>query len=198
VVKVRECQSAEEVQAMKIRERLWEVAVDQLGFVTSKDAKRLGIPVIELGKLAYRGQLERHGYGIYRFPQMPVSEFDRYMLATLWADARGVLSHDTALALYGLCDVNPNRIHVTVPKRFYPRAKDEEQYVVHHADLATDDIGWFEHIRAVKPRIAVRQAVEGAVPAYLARQAVETARRRGFITAGEADELQARLGSAAE
>lgn len=178
---------------MKIQDRLREVALDQLGFVTSKDAKNLGIPVVELGKLAHRGQLERIGYGIYRFPHHPATEFDRYMVATLWADGRGVLSHETALALHRLCDVNPNKIHITVPKGFYPRGQGAERYVVHHDQLAPEDIGWIEQIPAVRPRAAVRQGVDGAVPAYLARQAIDNARGRGLITNGEADDFETRL-----
>ncbi len=38
------------------------------------------------------------------------------MEATLWPrGAHGALSHETALDLYGLSDVNPAKIHITVP-----------------------------------------------------------------------------------
>ena len=36
----------------------------------------------------------------------------------MWADRRGVLSHDTALDLYELCDINPARIHITIPTAY--------------------------------------------------------------------------------
>ena len=96
--------------ATSFRSVLWEVALDQQGFVTSQDARRLGIPVIELGKLASRGKLEHVSYGIYRFPELPVTPLSSYMEATLWPGGRGVLSHDTALELYELCDINPTRL----------------------------------------------------------------------------------------
>jgi len=169
-----------------IRERLWDIALDQYGYVTNRDAHDLAINVVELGKLAHRDQLERAGYGIYRFPQFPVSDLDPYMLATLWA-RRGVLSHDTALHLYDLCDVNPSKIHLTVPPAFRPRSPGGELYVVHHADLRPDQIGWHERIPTVTPRTAVEQAGGGAVPTHLARQAVDAARARVLITADEAE-----------
>ncbi|MHB1128684.1 MAG: hypothetical protein ACYC06_01365 [Ilumatobacteraceae bacterium] len=58
-------------------------------------------------KWAARNQIKKVGHGIYRFSQLPANPLDAFMLATLWANGRGVLSHDTALDLHGLCDINP-------------------------------------------------------------------------------------------
>jgi hypothetical protein len=52
--------------------------------VTTDDAHDLGIPVIELGKLAHRGKLEHVSYGLYRFPDIPLSDRAPYMEAVLW------------------------------------------------------------------------------------------------------------------
>jgi predicted transcriptional regulator of viral defense system len=175
------------------RARLWNVAVDQYGYVTTADAHGLGIAVVELGKLHARGKLERPGYGIYRFPEFPVSARDPYMLAVLWAGGRGVLSDGTALEVYELCDVNPDRIHLTVPPGYRPRREGGHLYVVHHRGLSQDERGWWEGIPTITPATAIRQAVEGAVPRHLATQALATGRAQGVITAAEADELGARL-----
>lgn len=175
------------------RTRLWNVAVDQYGYVTTADARVLGIAVVELGKLHARGKLERAAYGIYRFPEFPVSARDPYMLSVLWAGGRGVLSDATALDVYELCDVNPDRIHVTVPPGYRPRREGGHLYVVHHRALKAEERGWWEGIPAVTPAAAVRQAVDGAVPRHLAEQAVAAGRDRGVITASEADYLTARL-----
>lgn len=43
------------------------------------------------------------------------------MLATSWASGRGVLSHDTALDLHELCDINPAKVHLTLPPDYSPR-----------------------------------------------------------------------------
>src|SRR2546430_10207 len=64
--------------AGRIQAKLWEIALDQHGFVTSRDARALGINVVELGKLSHRHQLEHVGYGIYRFPQLPATPLDAY------------------------------------------------------------------------------------------------------------------------
>lgn len=60
-------------------------------------------------KLVQRGTLVREAFGVYRFPKYPVSEADPYMLAVLWTRVpEAALSHETALAVYDLSDVNPN------------------------------------------------------------------------------------------
>lgn len=175
------------------RARLWNVAVDQCGYVTTADAQGLGIAVVELGKLHARGKLERPGYGIYRFPEFPASARDPYMLAVLWTGGRGLLSDATALEVYELCDANPDRIHMTVPPGYRPRRQGGHIYVVHHRDLTEDERGWWEGIPTITPAAAIRQAVEGSVPTHLATQAVATGRARGVITSAEAEDLDAQL-----
>lgn len=171
---------------------LWEVALDHHGFVTAADAAELGIPRAELGKLAHRGRVQRVGHGIYRFPQIPPGELDQYMLATLWPAGRGVLSHETALQLHELCDVNPDRIHITIPPGYYPRRGGEDLYVVHHETL-DDDVTWIEGIRIVTPGRAIRQAIATGVPPHLVQQAIATARRLGRVPAHALDVLGERL-----
>lgn len=181
--------------AGRIQRELWEVAVDQYGYVTSKDARRLGINAVELGKLAARNQLEHVSYGVYRFPQLPVTPLDPYMLATLWANGRGVLSHDTALDLHDLCDINPSKLYLTVPGR-RPERQGGELYVVHSEPLVDDEVTWHEGIPIVTVQKAIGQGIASGVPSYLLTQALRTARDRGAITAAEhrrlTDDLEAR------
>ena len=63
-----------------------------------------------------RGTIERVARGDYRFPLLePNAEVGQLAEATLWANRRGTLSHDTALDLHELCDINPAQIHITIP-----------------------------------------------------------------------------------
>jgi predicted transcriptional regulator of viral defense system len=179
--------------AGRIQAKLWDVALDHYGYVTTEDARRLGINVVELGKLAYRKQLGRVAYGIYRFEQLPVSQFDPYMLATLWAGGRGVLSHDTAMELYELSDINPDKIHLTVPDGYRPRRQGGEFYEVHHENLNESQIRRHEGIPIVTVPIAIDQAIRTGVPTHLVRQALTTARERGAITKAEHRDLMRRL-----
>lgn len=181
--------------AGRIQGQLWDVALDQHGFVTSHDARRLGINVVELGKLAARNQLQRVSYGIYRFPQLPVTPMDSYRLATLWANGRGVLSHDTALALHELCDINPTKVHITVSEpRYVPKRHGGELYVVHREPLSVAQISRHEGIPIVREAVAIDQGIRSGVPGYLLDQALGAARGRGAITNAERDALAAALG----
>lgn len=178
------------------REQLWDVAIDQYGYVTQVDASCLGIDRPAVDKLNAQGELERVTRGIYRFPQLPVTAYDRYMLAVLWTGtAAACLSHDTALAAYNVCDIKPDRIHVTIPTARHVRQDDDDLYVVHHQDLAEEQIGWWQQIQTVTLPTALAQCVESGVSADLIRQAMATARRRNELTSEQAETFQQTLDS---
>jgi predicted transcriptional regulator of viral defense system len=110
--------------ATTYRAQLWDVAVDQYGYVATSDAASLDIPTVELRKLAARGFLKHVARGLYRVPVLPRTEFDEYMEAVLWVGRDAVLSHDAVLALHDLAFANPATIRVTTPHRVrktYPR-----------------------------------------------------------------------------
>ncbi|MDR1634392.1 MAG: type IV toxin-antitoxin system AbiEi family antitoxin domain-containing protein [Bifidobacteriaceae bacterium] len=181
---------------MTVRDDLWDVAVDHHGYVTAHDARDLGVPVVELGKLAARGKLERVSYGVYRFPQWPVGPNDPLMEAVLWTrDRKAALSHETALALYELADVNPDKTHVTVtPKsRELQRKQIPAAYAIHYQRLADDQIGWWEHIPAVAIPTAIDQCIDTHVRPDLVLQAIATAERLGRLPPQTAERLEAKL-----
>lgn len=173
---------------MTIQQTLWDTAVEQYGYVTARDARALGIPLVELAKLSHRGQLTRVAHGTYRFDRLPPTERDEYALAVLWPSVEGAaLAQDTALAVYELCDINPNKIHVVVPKGKRIRRSGGSKYEIHHEDLTETQLGWWEGIRTVTPLVAIAQGIRGGVPAHLIDQAIKTAEARGLIR--EADRI---------
>jgi predicted transcriptional regulator of viral defense system len=133
-------------------------------------------------------------HGVYRFPQLPTTAQDPYMLAVLWAGSDQVcLSHDTALAVYEVCDINPDRIHLTVPTARRIRRRGGELYEVHHQDLTADQVGWRQAIPTVTLPTAIAQGIDTDVPTYLIRQALEAGQRTGDVTADQAAVLSTRL-----
>lgn len=179
--------------------RIWnkaiELATEQYGFITHDDLCGIGEDPVCLRQWVKRGGVERVGHGIYRFKQIPVTPLDPYMLATLWPAGRGVLSHDTALELFELCDINPDKIHITLPesRQYRPRKQGGEKYILHHEYLTGDDVTWFEEIRIVTPAVAIRQAIDSSVPVHLIRQAIETAEQRGRVLRPQGMVLMQRL-----
>lgn len=179
-----------------LRDHLWDIAVDQYGFVSARDVQDLGAPVVELGKLAARGKLQRVGYGLYRFPEWPVGPRDHLMEAVLWTrDREAVLSHDTALDVYALSDINPDRIHVTVPRRVKPlrRRNAPAAYVVHYEDLEAAQRGYWEQIPTVTVATAIDQCIVSGVRPDLVRQAIGSARSQGLIDQATAERQRSDL-----
>lgn len=172
------------------RDELWDIATAQHGFVTAQQANEAGINKHALQMLLYRGTLERAAHGVYRFPQYPVGEHDQLMLAVLWTRApEAALSHETALDIYGISDVNPNRIHLTVSKQRRFRRAGGADYLVHHESLAPKQIGWWQEIPTVTPTTAIEQCLAYSTPTYLLRQAIERGHAQGYVKTAERDAL---------
>jgi predicted transcriptional regulator of viral defense system len=175
---------------------LYEIAEDNYGFVTVEDARRAGVRPQRLAEMARRGTLRREGLGVYRLDPFPAHELDSYRKATLWPyPAEGVLSHGTALDLYGLSDVNPAKIDVTVPKGYRIRhRKVPAAYVLHHEDLDDRDVTRHEGLPSVTPAKAIRQCHQAHLRRDLLRQALEDGKGRGLVTRTEYTALMHELG----
>jgi predicted transcriptional regulator of viral defense system len=173
---------------------LADVAAEQHGLVTQADARELGIAPARLVTLAQRGILERRSNGVYLVPLIPSDRWTGYMEAVLWPrGVRAVLSHETALDLYELSDVNPAKIHITVPKGHRPRREVPAAYVLHHADLTTNDVTHLEGVPIVTPERAIRQAAGTGLRPSLIQQAIRDGLRTGRLRRKQADELSREL-----
>ena len=175
--------------------RIAEIAADQHGYVTQQDARDVGIGVATLARMHERGTLERTSQGVYRVPLIPAGPLDQYMEATLWPrGVRGVLSHQTALELHALSDVNPAKIHLTVPRSHRIQRKVPELYIIHRADLDAADITAHEGIPIVTPQRAVLDSYAAGLGPALIEQAIEDGQRRGLFTARDAGRLRETTG----
>lgn len=169
---------------------MWDIATTQHGFVTAQQATEAGIGKQALQMLVHRGTLECAAHGVYRFPHFPVGEHDQLMLVVLWTRVpEAALSHETALDCYGISDVNPNRIHVTVGKHRRFRRAGADDRVVHYENLDAKQIGWWQEIPTVTPATAVEQCIADGTPTYLLRQAIERGHTQGYLKTAERDAL---------
>lgn len=173
--------------------RLADLAADNYGFLTTGEVEKAGIDPHRLLELARRGQLERRARGLYRLPLIPPTPLDAYREATLWPrGSEGVISHATALDLYGLGDANPAKIHLTLPRAHRPRREVPRQYALHHEDLTPEEVRLYEGIPVVMPAKAIRQS-QKLGPALL-RGAIDDGVRRGLLRKAEGDALRGELG----
>jgi hypothetical protein len=116
------------------------------------------------------------------------------MQATLWPrNADAVISHASALGLYELGDVNPAKIHITVPQAHRPRREIPALYVLHREDLGSENLTTHEGIPIVTAAKAIHQAHEAHLGPALIRTAIEDGRRRGLLKRTEAVRLHEEL-----
>jgi len=157
-------------------DKLREVALDQHGFVTYQQAIREGVTQPALSMLLDRNRIERVAYGVYRVPQVPATQYDQFMLAVLWTGVpEACLSHETALLLRELCDVNPRKIHITVNKGRRFKREGGEAYQLHYQNLLSNQKAWFVQMPIVDIPTAIEQCIESGLPSYLVEQAISRA-----------------------
>lgn len=162
--------------------------------MTTDDARELGVPPIELRKLAARGGLERVAYGVYRFEDVPRTAMDPFMEAVLRVGPDAHLTGDAVLAMHDLALVNPRRIRVATRRRARPKLPATIELVKDGAD--EDEVTTYEGIPAVTVARAIADC-RGRVMADRLLDAVDAAERRGLLRRNEAAELRADLLGAA-
>lgn len=178
---------------MAIWDRLVELAAEQHGYVTTRDARDIGVDPVQLRLLAARGRLERAGRGVYRVPVLPRGEHDDLAAAVAWTLGRGVISHESALVLHALADVNPSRIHLTVPRDNHPRAAGGELYRLHRNDLPAPDITSVDAIPVTTVARTIKDCMKVGADPYQLRVAIERGEAEGTLRGGVAAELRAGL-----
>jgi predicted transcriptional regulator of viral defense system len=151
------------------------LALTQGGYFDRSDAQSHGIGDRLLHYYTRTGHFERLFPGIYRLTIAPLSPHDDLLQAWVWSNYRGAISHESALTLYGLSDVLPSRVQLTVPPGF---RRQTGRFDVHHSDLPEEDTTLYEGVRVTTTgpeqiQLAVVQAIARglASPAQLRRAA---------------------------
>jgi len=170
------------------------IAADQHGLVATADAREAGIDPHRLVDMERRGTIERVGRGLYRFPLLDTApELGQLAQATLWPDRRGVLSHDTALDLHELCDVNSAQIHITIPTSYRLQKEVPGLYAIHRQDLREGERTLYEGIPVVTPQRAILDGIESGLRGDMLRQAIDTAKKRGQLRGPALTQIRRRL-----
>jgi predicted transcriptional regulator of viral defense system len=98
------------------------------------------------------------------------------------------------LDVLDLCDVNPAKVHITVPRqRRLRRNAARADFVIHHQDLDDKQRDWWEQIPTVTPLTAIEQAIVSDLRPTLVDQAIDTASRRHLINTETAERLREQL-----
>ena len=168
--------------------RLFDVAEQQQGFFTTKQANAAGFAENTHPYHVQAGNWIREHCGIYRLALFPISDRPDLVLWSLWSRNRqeaieGVFSHQTALSLHELSDLNPAKIHMTVPKSFRRNSDIPGMLVLHYCDLPESDVQIGPGFKYTRPlRTILDLIADGAIERTFMLDAMRQALDRGLIT----------------
>jgi hypothetical protein len=168
--------------------QLFDLAEQQQGFFTTKQAKAAGFAENTHPYHVHAGNWIREHRGIYRLALFPTPDRPDLVLWSLWSRNRkeevdGVYSHQTALSLYELSDLNPAKLHMTVPTNFRRNSDIPGIVVLHYRDLLKSEIQPGPGYKYTKPLRTILDLIEdGTVERTFIRQALRQSVNRGLIT----------------
>ena len=168
--------------------RLFDFAEQQQGFFTTKQAKAAGFAENTHPYHVQAGNWVREHRGIYRLALYPAADRPDLVLWSLWSrnrneEVEGVYSYQTALSLYDLSDLNPAKLHMTVPADFRRNSEIPGILVLHYADLPESDVQAGSGFKFTRPLRTILDLIEtGTVERNFIRQALRQAVDRGLIT----------------
>lgn len=175
---------------MAIWDLVVERAAEQHGYVTTRGARELGIDPTQLRLLAARGRLERVGRGAYRVPLLPRGEHDDLAEAVTWTLGRGVISHESALLLHAISDVNPSRVHLTVPRDNHPRTAGGDLYRLHRRNLPAADVTETDGLPVTTVERTIHDCLAVGTDPRQLRLAIDRAEDEGLLRKRGAETLR--------
>ena len=169
-------------------EKLYQIAVEQAGYFTTAQAIKAGYKDSTHSYHIRTGGWIREWRGIYRLARYPITEDSHYVLWSLWSCNRagisqGIFSHETALVLFDLADVMPDKIHMILPCSFRRHSQIPKILVLHFGHILPEEFEQREGYRVTKPiRTILDLAISESVSADIIRQAFREGIQRGLIT----------------
>ena len=165
---------------------LFTLATAQDGHFTTAQAEEAGYSRPLLDHHVKTGRFRRIQRGIYRLRDFPSADDEDLVVAWLWSDQKGVVSHETALMLHGLSDALPDRVDLTVPMAWRGRRIKVPPIVrLHRAEIADADWTWSGPVPVTNPLRTLTDCVVDHVQPDLIAQAVRDGMRRGLFTERE-------------
>jgi predicted transcriptional regulator of viral defense system len=168
--------------------KLYKTASEQDGFFTTKQAISAGYETNSHPYHVKTGNWVREHRSIYRLANFPINDRPDLMLWYLWSRNRGekpqgVYSHDTALAIHDLTDLNPGKLHMTVPKSFRRNSQIPGVLVLHYGSISLKETEEAYGVKITNPIRTIMDIItEGNHPEDLLIQAVEEAINKGAVT----------------
>ncbi len=175
---------------------LYQIASEQDGYFTTKQAISAGYHTNNHPYHIKTGNWIREHRSIYRLANYPIGDRPDLMLWYLWSrnrneEPQGIYSHETSLAIHDLTDLNPSKLHMTVPKGFRRNSRIPDVLVLHYSDISPAET---EHMHGVKITNPIRTIMDIITEGNLSEdhliQAIEEAINRGAVTKRKLEEVR--------
>jgi predicted transcriptional regulator of viral defense system len=161
------------------RRRLFLRATEQCGYFTAAQAREIGYSYQAQSHHVRVGNWERVGRGLFLLEECPAGMYDDLVRWTLWSRGRGVVSYDSALAVYEIGEFESRRTHLTVPRGFSTRHRAVH---LHFDDLRPDEVEQHDGFRTTTPARALIDVARSRPDEYQLARAVDDALRLGRVT----------------
>ncbi len=170
-------------------DRLFETAVGQEGYFTTRQAAEAGYSSQLLRQYVNSGRIRRPRRGVYRIVHFPAGEYEDLVQIWLWSEHAGVFSHETALALHDLSDVLSARVHLTLPASWGSRRlRSPLGVVLHYEDVEGEERTWVGTVPVTSALRTITDCATDGVAPDLLHQAVEQSLARGMVSRSDLDE----------
>lgn len=162
-----------------LRRKLVAIAGQQAGYFSARQALDAGYSYPAQRYHVLQHNWLRVGRGIFRLPEWPSSLHEDLVRWTLWSRRKGVVSHESALAVHGLGDVNPASVHLSVPPSFRAKAEGVTLHcvVVEPAEIEEHSGFW-----VTVPLRSLVDVASGTLDLDQVATAVAEALGRGLVT----------------
>jgi predicted transcriptional regulator of viral defense system len=175
---------------------LYQIALEQDGYFTTKQAINAGYDTNSHPYHIKTGNWIREHRGIYRLANYPIGDRPDLMLWYLWSrnrneEPQGIYSHETSLTIHNLTDLNPSKLHMTVPKDFRRNSRIPDVLVLHYGDILPAETDQMYGVKITNPiRTIIDIIMEGNLSEDLLSQAILEAINRGAVTKSELQEAR--------
>lgn len=176
-------------------DRLYSVVEGQAGYFTTAQAQQAGYSRGLVAHHAKAGTFERVRSGVYRLARFPGSAREDLYVAWLEAGPRAVISHDSALELYGLSDLLPTETHVTLPRTSSRRRSGIR---MHTTALDATDVVVRDGLPVTTATRSIADVARSGGSAELISQAVNEALARGLVSEADLRREAAKRGGRAK
>lgn len=165
---------------------LYQIAESQQGIFTAMQATAAGFAGKSHAYHVKEGNWEKEQRGIYRLSHFPYEPESQYVVWYLWScnrkgEPQGVYSHETALSIYELSDLNPAKLHMTVPTNFRRKLPIPDIIRLRKGDLKPDDWQQIGGYKVTTPTRTLHDVIfDMTISREFVCQAIEEGLERGM------------------